>query len=64
MKNVNIQYIDKKLFKIEGDITKTQNFKDTAYYYKASIKEWYTLEEEKATVWRKMINVKYINNII
>ena len=53
MKNVKVQYIDNKLFKIEGDITKSQNFKDTVYYCKTSIKEWYTPEEEKATVWRR-----------
>ena len=53
VKNVKVQYIDNKLFRIEGDVTKSSNFIDVKQYVNTTIREVLTPEEEQTNDWRR-----------
>ena len=53
VKNVKVQYIDNKLFRIEGDITKSPNFIELRRFANTTICEAFTPEEEQSNDWRR-----------
>ena len=53
VKNVKVQYIDNKLFRIEGDITKSKNFIEIRRFATTTICEAFTPEEEQSNDWRR-----------